>query len=496
MVLDLVGVPILRFSMVVGMDQELIASEERFGSYVEALSEVIGHADRVGPLGDYCGGLLLPLERKSVEPLAAAVAPDRVSAKHQSLLHFVAQSPWSDDRVLGKVQELVLPSIERGGPIKAWIVDDTGLPKKGKHSVGVARQYCGQLGKQDNCQVAVSLSVANDVASLPIAYRLYLPKTWAHDAERRRKAGIPEDVVFKTKLEIALEQITAADDGGVARGVVLADAGYGNDTKFRTAVSALGLDYVMGVLGSISVWPPGQEPLAPKPRSGRGRPGARLRRDQEHQPVSAKELAMSLKPRAWKNITWREGTNAPLAGRFAAIRVRPAHRDHKLSEPRAHEWLLIEWPKGEAEPTKYWLGTMPKTTKLADLVAMTKQRWRIERDYQDLKQEIGLGHYEGRGWRGFHHHATLCIAAYGFLISERETIPPSGPGWLAKRKALGIPKDYRPRGSADPSGTSRRKFNSDGETTPRRPAGASTTQMPLLSKEPVQPTEQENPMTQ
>lgn len=472
--------------MVSGMDQELIGSEARFGAYVEALSEVIGHADRVEPLEDYCSGLLLPLERKSVEPLAAAVAPGRVSAKHQSLLHFVAQSPWSDDAVLGKVQELVLPSIERGGPIKAWIVDDTGLPKKGKHSVGVARQYCGQLGKQDNCQVAVSLSVANDVASLPIAYRLYLPKSWVDDAERRKKAGIPEGVVFKTKPEIALEQITAAHDAGVARGVVLADAGYGNDTKFRAAVSGLDLEYVMGVLGSTSLWPPGQEPLAPKPRSGRGRPSSRLRRDQEHQPVSAKDLAIGLKPRAWKNITWRDGTNTPLAGRFAAVRVGPAHRDQKLAAPRPREWLLIEWPKGEAEPTKYWLSTLPRTTKLADLVAMTKQRWRIERDYQDLKQEIGLGHYEGRGWRGFHHHATLCIAAYGFLISERETIPPSGPGWLAKRKALGIPKDYRPRGSADPSRTSRRKLNSHRETTPRRPAGANTTEMPLLWKAPEQ----------
>lgn len=473
--------------MVIGMDQELIESETRFGNYVAALSEAIGHADRVEPLGDYCSGLLLPLERKSVEPLAAAVAPERVSAKHQSLLHFVAQSPWSDVRVLSKVRELVLPSIERGGPIKAWIVDDTGLPKKGKHSVGVARQYCGQLGKQDNCQVAVSLSLANDVASLPIAYRLYLPKAWAHDTERRRKAGVPEDVDFKTKPEIALEQITAACEAGVTRGVVLADAGYGNDTKFRTAVSALDLEYVMGVLGSISLWAPGQEPLAPKPKGGRGRPGSRLRRDQVHQPVSAKDLAMSLKPRAWKTLTWRDGTNAPLTGRFAAVRVRPAHRDQKLSEPRPREWLLIEWPKGEAEPTKYWLSTLPATTKLADLVATTKLRWRIERDYQDLKQEVGLGHYEGRGWRGFHHHATLCIAAYGFLISEREAIPPSGPGRRARRKEIGLPDDYRPRGAPDPSRTPRRKFNRDSETTPRRPARPIPTKMPMLWKGTEQP---------
>ena len=462
------------------MDQDLIESQARLESYIAALSAVIGHADRVEPLGDYCNGLLLPLERKSVEPLAAAVAPERVSAKHQSLLHFVAHSPWSDDRVLGKVQELVLPSIERSEPIKAWIVDDTGHPKKGKHSVGVARQYCGQLGKQDNCQVAVSLSLANEAASLPIAYRLYLPKTWAHDAERRRKAGVPADVVFKTKPEIALEQITAACEAGIARGVVLADAGYGNDTEFRSAVSALGLKYVMGVLGSTSLWAPGREPLAPKPKGGRGRPGSRLRRDEEHQPVCAKDLAMSLKPGAWKTITWRDGTNAPLSGRFAAVRVRPAHRDQKLSKPRPREWLLIEWPEGEAEPTKFWLSTMPNTTKRADLVAMTKMRWRVERDYQELKQEVGLGHYEGRGWRGFHHHATLCIAAYGFLISERGTIPPSGPRRPARRKAFSLPEDYRPRGAADPSRASRHQLNRNGETDHRRPTGPNAPAVSML----------------
>ena len=193
--------------------------------------------------------------------------------------------------------------------------------------------------------------------------------------------------------------------------MVLADAGYGNDTKFRDAVNALGLKYVMGVLGSTSLWPAartwrslGQEPLAPKPKGGRGRPGSRLRRDEEHQPLSAKELAakelaMSLKPRAWKTVTWRDGTNAPLSGRFAAVRVRPAHRDQTLCKPRPREWLLIEWPEDEDEPTKFWLSTMPSTIKRAELVAMTKMRWRVERDYQELKQEVGLGHYEGRGWR-------------------------------------------------------------------------------------------------
>ena len=192
------------------MDHLGTESEARFQAYVGALIDVIGHADRAEPLSDYCTGLLLPLERKSVEPLAAVTAPQRVSAKHQSLLHFVGKAPWSDERVLAKVRELVVPVIERSGPIKAWIVDDTAFPKKGRHSVGVARQYCGQLGKQDNCQVAVTLSVANDAASLPIAHRLYLPEAWANDAERRAKVGVPEDVVFQTKPEIALDQIRAA----------------------------------------------------------------------------------------------------------------------------------------------------------------------------------------------------------------------------------------------------------------------------------------------
>lgn len=185
-------------------------SESRFSAYVEGLVSVIGHADRANPLRDYCLGLMLPCERKSVEPIAAVTAPGRTAAQHQSLLHFVGNAAWSDEKVLAKARELVLPAIERHGPVEAWIVDDTGFPKKGEHSVGVARQYCGQLGKQDNCQVAVSLSLANHHASLPVAYRLYLPEDWAEDSKRRRKTGVPEDVRFKTKPAIALEQIEAA----------------------------------------------------------------------------------------------------------------------------------------------------------------------------------------------------------------------------------------------------------------------------------------------
>jgi SRSO17 transposase len=450
------------------MDPSTGGSETRFDGYVDALVGVLGHADRAGPLRDYCTGLLMPVGRKSVEPLAAVTAPARVSAKHQSLLHFVGQAPWSDAALLAKVRDLVLPVIERSGPIRAWIIDDTGLPKKGMHSVGVARQYCGQLGKQDNCQVAVTLSIANDTASLPIAHRLYLPEPWCHDTARRAKAGVPDDIVFRTKPEIALEQISAAQAAGVAPGVVLADAGYGTDTDFRDGISRLGLTYVMGVQGSISVWPPGQEPLPAKPWSGRGRRTSQLRRSKQHQPVSAKALALDLPSSAWQSVTWREGTNAPLSSRFAALRIRPAHRDQKLARPRPIEWLLIEWPADSDEPSKYWLSTAPDDIALAALVDLAKLRWRIERDYQDLKQEVGLGHYEGRGWRGFHHHAALCIAAYGFLVSERQTIPPSGPRKPGGCATPVIPAGHRSRAAPDPARAPRRNLDHNLATTADR----------------------------
>src|SRR5580765_2910073 len=229
------------------MDLRVDASELRFSAYVDGLVSVIGHSDRAKPLRDYCMGLMLPCERKSVEPMAAVTAPERTGAQHQSLLHFIGEGRWSDWKVLAKVREMVLPEIERHGPIQARIIDDTGFPKQGRHSVGVARQYCGQLGKQDNCQVAVSLSIANHHASLPVAYRLYLPQDWAKDAERRSKVGVPEDISFKTKPEIALHHIPQAYEACLPHGVALMDAAYGNDAKLRTGISALGLTYAAGI---------------------------------------------------------------------------------------------------------------------------------------------------------------------------------------------------------------------------------------------------------
>lgn len=414
---------------------------------MDGLATAAGHEDRHTPLKNYCKGLLLPGERKSIEPMAARLNPERVQPMRQSLQHLVAKARWNDETVLERVRSQVLPTMQKQGPVVAWIVDDTGFPKKGKHSVGVARQYCGQVGKQDNCRVAVSLSVATWSSSLPIAYRLYLPKEWAEDAERREKAEVPEEIEFQTKPAIALDQIRATVAAQVARGVVLADAAYGINTEFRDGLTALKLQYVVGVQSSMTVWEPGKQPLPAKPSGKRGRPRRPLQRSADHPPVSVKQLAMRLPCTAFQEITWREGAERKLRSRFAAVRVRSAHRDPWKAEPHAEEWLLIEWPRGETEPTKYWISTLPGNTKLKALVKMAKHRWIIERDYQELKQELGLGHFEGRNWRGFHHHATLCIAAYGFLVAERNRFSPSARAGHLGFVAPGPAPDFRPRGS-------------------------------------------------
>lgn len=341
------------------------------------------------------------------------------------------------------------------------------------------------MGKQDNCQAAVSLSLANRGASLPVRYRLYLPQEWAEDAARRSKAHVPEEIVFATKPEIALEQIRWACEAGLPRGVVLLDAGYGNHTEVRSQISALALTYVAGILSSTTVWVPGSAPLPAKRRTGRGRRPTRLGHGKP-EAASVKELAFGLAKRAWRTVGWREGSGGRLSSRFARVRVRAAHRNR----PHDEEWLIIEWPKGDKEPTKYWLSTLPADLTFERLIDLAKLRWRIERDYQELKQELGLGHFEGRSWRGFHHHATMCIAAYGFLISEQETIPPSAPRPTARLGQLELPADYRPRGAADPNRAARAKLDRHHAPTPDRRAHPTSTAMSMLraKKPPAKPT--------
>jgi len=425
-----------------------MSAAERFERYMEHLAAGLGHADRHSGLRGYCTGLMLPLERKSVEPMAASIDPLHASARHQALHHFVAQADWSDEEMLRRVAQWVIP----GADLSAgafWIVDDTGFPKKGEHSVGVARQYCGQLGKQDNCQVAVSVSLATEAASLPVAYRLYLPKEWAQDRARRREAGVPPKVRFATKGQIALAQLEQLLAAGAPRHCVLADAAYGSEAQFRLRLSELGLPYMVGIVSTLSVWPPGVDPLPPKRYSGRGRPPLAPRRSRRRQPLAVSALAQSLPPTAWQRVSWREGSNQQLSARFAAVRVRHAGGNSGRARLWPSQWLLIEWPEDEPEPAKYWLSTLPEDSALNDLVSTAHMRWRIERDYLELKQELGLGHYEGRSWRGFHHHASLSIAAYGFLVAEQLT---AGKRSGAKknfiaRQVPGLPAGYIARGS-------------------------------------------------
>jgi SRSO17 transposase len=420
---------------------------------MEWLAQAAGHADRTEPLRNYCTGLLLDGERKSVEPMAARLAPDNVRSMHQSLNHLVAQSPWSDADMLRQVRNYVLPAMQKKGPVTAWVVDETSFVKKGTHSVGVARQYCGRLGKKENCQVAVSLSVATATASLPIAWRLYLPETWADDPTRRQEADVPKAVQFQTKPEIALAQIRQAVEDGVSPGVVLADEVYGSVHEFREGVAKLKLDYSLAVRSTTTVWALERQPLPPKPWKGKGRQATRMRRDQTHQPVTVKQLAQELPEKAWREVAWREGSKGTLRSRFAALRVRAAYGDDRKGSLRPEQWLLIEWPAGTEEPSGYWLASLPAKLSLKRLVGISKHRWVIERDYEELKQELGLSHYEGRNWRGFHHHGTLCIAAYGFLMAERSRFSPSAHVGHLGLRAARIPPDFRPRGAKGPRPT-------------------------------------------
>jgi SRSO17 transposase len=428
------------------MAQRAESAEIRFKRYVKEIAATVGHADRHKPLEAYLTGLLLPGDRKSVEPMAALIDPRHVGARHQSMHHFVAKADWDDAVMLRVARNNVLDAMERHGAVAGWIIDDTGIPKKGRHSVGVARQYCGVFGKQDNCQVAVSVTLANEAVSVPAGYRLYLPESWAKDKKRRAAAGVPKGVKFQTKWQIALDIIDSLRAEELPPAPVLTDAGYGVVTAFRDALTQRQILYVAGISSETTVWPPGAEPLPPRPWSGRGRPPSRIRRSSRRQPAPVRELAKHAPKDLWQEICWREGTRGKMTSRFLFLRIRPAHRDENRHEAREVEWLIAEWPRGEAEPTKFWLSTMPGDTPLDQLVRLAKLRWRIERDYQELKGPFGLDHYEGRGWRGFHHHGSLCIAAYAFLAAERARLSPPEP--LSFLRAAHVPRGFKPRGAA------------------------------------------------
>src|SRR5882672_8361417 len=369
-------------------------SEARFAAYVEQLGTALGHADRQDPLRDYCLGLLMPIARKSVEPMAAVTAPGQVAAKHQSLLHFVGNAPWSDTAMLAKVSDLVLPAIERSGPIEAWIIDDTGFPKKGRHSVGVTRQYCGQLGKQDNCQVAVSLSLANHHGSLPVAHRLYLPEEWARDRERREKARVPDTIGFRTKPEIALDQIKSACAAGLPRGVVLMDAGYGNDTELRTQVTTLDLSYVVGIGATTAVVAAGNGALAAaarvRPRTAAQAAAARWRappgQRQDARPrVAGRGLAqyrLARGKRGLAGLALRPRAGTPGALRHLASRAaRRGVAADRVAARRARTDQILAFHYARGHPLR-------PPRRFGEIALADRAR------LQELKQELGFGDYE------------------------------------------------------------------------------------------------------
>jgi SRSO17 transposase len=350
--------------------------------------------------------------------MAARLVDDAadVSAMRQRLQECVSISDWSEDVVGSRLAVKVdseLPGIE------AFVIDDSGFPKKGKHSVGVQRQYSGTLGRQDNCQVATSLHLAGEHGSACIAFRLYLPEQWCTDAERRRKAKVPDETCFLRKWEISLAQIDRALAWGVRRHVVLADAGYGEITEFRDELASRGLEYLVAIPGEPVVWTP-ESNLAIPPKESRKGPARTRYMDLSHPPISVRAVSRTL---SFRTVSWRQGSRGWQSSRFAAVRVRTAHRHLNGAPPGEPQWLLCEWPAGEAEPTKFYLSNLPATTSLTKLVRLAKLRWRVERDYQEMKQEIGLDHFEGRTWRGFHHHATSCSVATPFSRSEERFSP-------------------------------------------------------------------------
>lgn len=392
--------------------------DRELGEYIEWLTDGMGRPERRDALGLYLTGLLLDGERKSIEPLAARLvdAQSEVEGMRQRLQQCVSVSKWAEREVFRRLAV----KIDRDLPeVEALVIDDTGFAKKGEHSVGVARQYSGTLGRVDNCQVATSLHLAGERGSACIGLRLYLPEAWANDARRRRKAAVPADIEFQSKCDLALALVDDAIEAGVRSHVTLADSGYGDNAEFRSGLRERGLHYAVGVHHPTTIWRPGTVFAVPEKTARKG-PAHTLLRAVDATPVTIGAFSKEL---SYRTVTWREGTKGKQSSKFAAARVRTAQR-HQWRPPGAEEWLLCEWPDGEPSPTKHYLISLPSTTALRELVRIAKLRWRVERDYQDLKNEVGLDHFEGRSWPGFHHHAALCAAAHAFLALRRALFSP------------------------------------------------------------------------
>jgi SRSO17 transposase len=387
------------------------AAQERLEGFLGRIGQILGHKKRRESFATYALGLLAEGARKSCEPIAARACADEqtADAAHQRLLHFVGVSEWDDTPVRRAAARYALDAMTEREPVLSWIIDDTGFLKQGSHSVGVQRQYTGSAGKIANCQLGVSLTVASRHFQAPVDFELYLPESWTEDAARRQEARIPDEITFKTKAELARDMLRRAVADGLPRGLVLADSFYGDDPGFRAEIRALGLDYGVGVHSDHRVF--------------------RMKRNLEHygEPISVKDLGMSLGRKRFRKVTWRDGTRRTLSSYFAVLRVVPAQRDRLVApEHREDVWLVIEWPRGEREPTKFSFSSLPGTLSHRQLVRRLQERYKTEQVYRELKMELGLDHFEGRRFRGWHHHVSVALVCYAFLVAERaRAFPPS-----------------------------------------------------------------------
>jgi len=389
--------------------------QRRLSDYFDRIGRVLNNKKRRASFATYAFGLLGDGERKSAEPIAARACgdPDTIDPLHQRLLHFLSESEWSDRGVRREAARHVVSALTEREPVQAWIVDDTGFLKQGTHSVGVQRQYTGSAGKIANCQIGVSLTIATATEHVPADYALYLPKSWAKSRARRREARVPKEVGFKTKPQLALDLIDHALDDGLPPGIVLADTAYGNSSEFRDQVRQRGLDYGVAVEATTKVW------VTDQLQRRRG------------EALSVRQLALLIanQRRGFRRTTWREGTKNKLSARFAARRVLPFHDDGWDPTQREVIWLLMEWEDGEPQPTKYYFVTLPPDTPRKQLVRRIKQRWRTERVYEDMKGELGLDHFEGRSFPGWHHHVSVALCCFAFIVAERvRRFPPSARG--------------------------------------------------------------------
>jgi SRSO17 transposase len=398
--------------------------QRRLQDYFDSIGCILKTSQARASFAIYAMGILGEGERKSVEPIAARACPDpiKVDALHQRLLYLLNDSPWSDHDARSLAAHYGVQALQQRESITAWVLDDTGFLKQGKHSVGVQRQYTGTAGKVTNCQIAVSLTLCTPTEQLPVDFELYLPQCWAEDAERRREARIPDDVLFRTKPELALQMFRRALANKLPRGVVLADAAYGNSSIFRSEVRKLGLYYAMAIEPQTKVFrlegPPGPEGVAID--------------------VRALGAAWALTPKLFRRITWREGTRGSLTARFAVRRVVPAHDDGLPPQEREPVWLICEWLDGDPHPTKFHFARVPSSMTKKRLLRLLKERWRTERVYQDLKGELGLDHYEGRRFSGWHHHVSVVLCCYSFILAERVRHFSPSPRWAHQAGSLSL----------------------------------------------------------